>query len=170
VSVVSTLGEGTTFTVLLPIAGKDASPALADPPSVGSAPATILVAEDDPAVRRVIVEALIAEGHAVVDAEDGQRALALARRHRTAFDLLCTDGLMPGITSRDLITGFRALFPGAGVLVCSGHIDESALRAGIAQQEFSFLPKPFTCEQLRAAVAASLASSRARAAGPSAPE
>jgi CheY-like chemotaxis protein len=157
VSVASELGRGTTFTVLLPQSVRESVPARAPGAAVPARRATILVAEDEPAVRALIVQTLRAQGHTVVDAENGQQALALARRHRTPFDLLCTDGAMPGIPSCDLIDGFRALFPRAAVLVCSAHIEEQTLRAAVEREDLRYLPKPFTNEQLVDAVGSSIA-------------
>jgi two-component system cell cycle sensor histidine kinase/response regulator CckA len=88
---------------------------------------------------------------------NGDAALELARRHRGAIDLLCTDGVMPGIASRELIAGFRRLFPDAAVVVCSGHIEEQVLRDVVEQRTLSFLPKPFTGRQLARTAAKALA-------------
>jgi signal transduction histidine kinase/ActR/RegA family two-component response regulator len=148
VSVTSELGKGTTFTVLLPQAAHESPVAEQTPLLTPTRRATILVAEDEPSARALIVHTLRGQGHTVVEAENGQQALALARRHRTPFDLLCTDGAMPGIPSRDLVAGFRALFPSAAVLVCSAHIEEQTLRNAIEQHDLYYLAKPFTQERL----------------------
>jgi signal transduction histidine kinase len=153
----STLGEGTMFSLLLPIA--EALPdvvVVREESSTKHGPATILVAEDELAVRKLMVETLSRAGYTVLDVENGNAALELARRHRGAIDLLCTDGIMPGIASRELIAGFRRLFPEAAVVVCSGHIEEQALRDVVEQRALSFLPKPFTGQKLAETVAKAL--------------
>jgi DNA-binding NtrC family response regulator len=149
-------GGGSVFTVYLP----PTTPTLA----AASAPApqtpvtgTILVAEDDAAVRRLMVQALSDAGHSVLSADNGKVALELARRQRSEIDLLCTDGIMPGMRAKDLIAGFRSLFPRAQVLVCSGHLTEPSLSDEIAGANVKFLPKPFTGGQLVAALANALA-------------
>jgi two-component system cell cycle sensor histidine kinase/response regulator CckA len=63
---------------------------------------------------------------------------------------------MPGMTSRELIGGFRRLFPQAAVVVCSGHIEEQALRDVVEKRALRFLPKPFTSRQLADTVALAL--------------
>jgi two-component system cell cycle sensor histidine kinase/response regulator CckA len=157
VFVESTLGKGTTFKLLLPVARVTPSQLPAAPAMVGeNRPATILVAEDEHAVRKLMVEALAKAGYTVIDVENGNAALELARRHRGAIDLLCTDGVMPGIASRELIAGFRRLFPKAAIVVCSGHIEEQALRDVVEQRALSFLPKPFTSAKLAETVAYAL--------------
>jgi two-component system cell cycle sensor histidine kinase/response regulator CckA len=143
--------------VLLPIAPE--LPLSSGPPArVQAEPvsATVLVAEDEVAVRRLIVEALKKAGYTVLDVENGDQALELARRHRGAIDLLCTDGVMPGMASRELITGFRRLFPEAAIVVCSGHIEERALRDVVEKRALRFLSKPFTSRQLTETIAQAL--------------
>jgi len=158
VSAQSEPGRGTTFQVLLPLAPEP--PRASVPPASASAQpasATILVAEDEPPVRRLIVESLKKSGYTVLDVENGDQALEVARRHRGAIDLLCTDGVMPGMASRELITGFRRLFPEAAIIVCSGHIEEQALRDVVEKRALRFLPKPFTSRELMDSVALALA-------------
>jgi len=154
----SKLGQGTTFTVLLPIATEGAdtastTPSQASPRTAG----TVLIAEDDRAVRDVMVQALRDAGHEVLAAEDGSGALELARRYRGRIDLLCSDGVMPGINTAELISGFRHLFPDAPIIVCSGHIRELGLRKQLETRDVRYLAKPFTGRALAAAVNDALA-------------
>jgi signal transduction histidine kinase/ActR/RegA family two-component response regulator len=161
VTLESQIGRGTTFTVLLPRGEHELAVEQAQlSPTPADAPALILVAEDEPAVRRVLVEALQTRGHTVLDAPDGGAALELARRHREKIDLLLTDGVMPGISSSQLIAGFRRLFPDAAVLVCSGHVDEQPLRQAIEDHDLKYLRKPFTSHDLNVAIAEALAQAR----------
>jgi two-component system cell cycle sensor histidine kinase/response regulator CckA len=154
VSVESELGQGACFRVFLP---------LADGPGVSSAkpPAVltlargkrVLLVDDEPPVRFVAAHILREEGYEVLEAADGERALELARNCGGAIDLLCTDGILPGLRTDVLIAQFRALFPGAQVLVCSGHVQEELLRRSIADGSCAFVPKPFTPDDLLRAVA-----------------
>jgi signal transduction histidine kinase/ActR/RegA family two-component response regulator len=154
----STLGQGTTFTVLLPIATEQADTAASTPsPASPRTAGTVLIAEDDRAVRDVMVQALRDAGHEVLAAEDGSGALELARRYRGRIDLLCSDGVMPGINTAELISGFRHLFPDAPIIVCSGHIRELGLRKQLETRDVRYLAKPFTGRALAAAVNDALA-------------
>jgi signal transduction histidine kinase/CheY-like chemotaxis protein len=158
VRVKSVLGEGTTFTVLLPIgaeqpSGIDRASSEQPPRPTG----TVLIAEDDRAVRDVMVQALRAAGHEVIAAEDGGSALEIARRYRGRIDLLCSDGVMPGLGTGELISGFRHLFPDAPIIVCSGHIRELGLRKQLETRDVRFLAKPFTGRALAEAVGQALA-------------
>jgi len=143
---------GSTFTILLPPADAHAlatTPAGLEPRAIAvPSGATVLVVEDDDAVRKLMVAALRNAGYQVIEAESGSAALELARRYRGSIDLLCTDCIMPGISSSQLIADFQVLFPRARVLVCSGHIEEQALRGQIERNHLRYLSKPFTGTEL----------------------
>jgi signal transduction histidine kinase len=153
VRIESEVGRGTQVDVLLPAsttAEVEATGVASQ--SVHCSPATILIAEDETAVRNLMVSALKAEGHTVLSAVDGSAALELARRYRGKIDLLCTDGVMPGISSPALIADFRLLFPRAHILLCSGHIDQR-LQDELHQTDLQYLNKPFTGDRLTRVVA-----------------
>ena len=149
----STLGQGTTLTLFLPIAHELPSAQPPAPARLRADPrSTILVAEDDDAVREVMVQALRDAGHEVLSAPDGDAAIELARRYRGRIDLLCSDGVMPGLATAELVSAFRQLFPRAPVLVCSGHVREDDLREKVETRDVHFLGKPFTGRELVEAV------------------
>jgi signal transduction histidine kinase len=157
IKIESALGQGTTVTLLLPIADEVPREEPAVPVrALQRACATILVAEDDGAVRDVMVDALREAGHEVLSAADGDAAVELARRYRARIDLLCSDGVMPGLHTTELITSFRQLFPKAAVLVCSGHVREHELREKLETRDVRYLAKPFTGRTLIEAVAEAL--------------
>jgi signal transduction histidine kinase/ActR/RegA family two-component response regulator len=152
----SELGRGSRFTLLLPPCAFEVESEEAELTARPRKPSTILIAEDEPPVRELIQAAFRAAGHTVLAATNGSEALAIARRYRGAIDLLCTDGVMPGSTSsRQLIEGFRAVYPHAGVLVCSGHAEELVLDPELLA-EISYLQKPFTVEKLLRSVGETL--------------
>jgi CheY-like chemotaxis protein len=157
VQIVSVPGDGTTLTLLLPVALKQPmAQSVAPAPRRVDPRATILVAEDEGAVRDVMVEALREAGHEVLSAPDGDAAIALARRYRGRIDLLCSDGVMPGLGTAELITAFRHLFPSAPVMVCSGHVREDDLREQVQTRNVRYLAKPFTGRELVDAVGEAL--------------
>jgi signal transduction histidine kinase len=163
ITVESAPGVGSTFTVAFPVAAEEPLPEPAAPvPRARSlAGRTILVAEDDEAVRKVIVTGLRGAGHAVLEAPSADEALAIARGHGGAIDLLCTDAVMPGLPAAALIEEFERLFPGAPVLVCSGHVDEEVLRRGVARGAYRLLQKPIAAAALVAEVDRALGEARA---------
>jgi signal transduction histidine kinase/ActR/RegA family two-component response regulator len=143
IGLASAPGKGTCFTIALPAAGAaviSVQPAALEP---AAGRFTVLVAEDEDAVRTLMVAALSNAGHEVLAAADGEEALALARRARGPIDLLCTDSVMPRMGGAELAVRFRQLFPDAGILVCSGYVEDEALKLGLEAGMFRYLPKPF---------------------------
>ncbi len=144
-------GEGTVFQISLPICS-GASGATADSKEARSSAAgsgeTLLVVEDEPAVRKVMVEGLRRGGYEVLEASDGVSALAVLRQHGTRVALLCTDAEMPGMEVTELIDRFEAGLPGVPVLVCSGYVESPGLRARLADGQHTFVPKPVSVYDL----------------------
>jgi signal transduction histidine kinase/CheY-like chemotaxis protein len=150
VAVQSSPGAGSTFTVAFPLASQaEAVVSVAAPAATDAPRATrVLLVEDEETVRTAMARGLRAAGFETVEARDVEEALGLARRMREPLDLLCTDGVMPGLPTHVLIDGFRKLFPGAPVLLCSGYVEEELLRRGIEEGSVAVLAKPFTAEAL----------------------
>jgi signal transduction histidine kinase/CheY-like chemotaxis protein len=123
VSVRSAPGAGTTVTVLLPIAA-EAAPAVAEPARSAGAPGgteTVLVAEDEPLVRRVIRAALERAGYLVLEATDGAEAVELYRAHRERVRLCVLDVMMPGRNGKETLEAIRGIDPRARALFVSGY-------------------------------------------------
>ena len=116
--------------------------------------AKVLLADDDGAMRDFAARTLQAEGHSVVAVHDGQEALDQAQAHGAAFDLLVTDLQMPAVDGIALAEQLLAANPRLRVILMSGLQSEMA-RAG--RIKATFLSKPFTLDQLRAAVRTALA-------------
>src|SRR5204863_7861368 len=109
---------------------KGASPPAAWPPH---ARATILLVEDDDAVRPLLRRYLERDGHRVVDAGGGIDALEIARRE-PVVDLLITDVVMPEVGGRKLAGAVAELHPAMLVLYMSGYTDDEVLRRGVSQE------------------------------------
>jgi PAS domain S-box-containing protein len=145
-------GEGTTVTLLLPAGRRPtpivAMPALAEDSSL-EATETILVAEDETAVRHVICRSLRARGYDVLEAKNGEDALLVAERHNAPIHLVVTDVVMPNMNGTELFHNLRRWYPRMRVLFISGYaknaIPPEALDEGSGAV---FLAKPFTIEQL----------------------
>jgi PAS domain S-box-containing protein len=149
IAVESEPGQGTTFTITLPLA--DSVGAL--PESVATAPAsggaeTILLVEDDPSVRAVVTSMLDQRGYRPVPAGSGEEALALAHATPGTVDLLITDLVMGGLNGRETAEAVREHQPQAKVLYMSGYTDDAAIRVHGHESGISFLQKPFSGEEL----------------------
>ncbi|MBL9077603.1 MAG: response regulator [Planctomycetes bacterium] len=149
---------GTTVAVYLPAAnGAEATFVLPTAPPRRASAATILVAEDDPAVRERLVSALQKGGHTVLAAADGEAALRLVAAVSKPIDLLVTDVVMPRCDGRQLADQLRRSRAGLRVLFVSGYPDHRLDGDGGLPPATGFLAKPFTREDLLGQVDALLA-------------
>ena len=147
------LGEGTKVSVYLPAA--QAPAAAADTCDGGrrcdGEGRTVLVVEDDAAVSRVTRRLLAGAGYEVLEAGDGETALAVCREHAGDVDLLVTDVIMPGMSGKALAGRLRQLRPGLPVVYVSGHAPEVVGRRGVDASSV-VLSKPFNGDGLLRAV------------------
>ncbi len=149
VSVYSEPGEGTTVRLYLPRSesDEDTDAPLFDGPVVGGTE-TILVVEDDEAVRATVVDLLGSLGYNVLTARDAQAGLAVVESG-LHIDVLFTDVVMPGgLTSRDMARRAQAILPGLGVLFTSGYTENSIVHGGRLDPGVELLSKPYAREAL----------------------
>ena len=144
-------GRGTTFRLyfppaVVPTATEDAQPATAEPAWRGAG--TILVVEDDVAVRRLTCRVLSGRGYTVLAAANGDEALAASRSHQGVIDLMVTDVVMPRMSGREVAERVGQQRPALKVLFVSGYTDDAVVRHGVVEDTVSFLHKPFTPDTL----------------------
>ena len=108
---------------------------------------TVLVVEDEPAVRRLISQLLQLNGYTVFEAANGPEALHLVEQRRCDIDLLLTDVVMPSMTGVELAKRLVQYYPTLPVLFTSGYMDHSAVKEVVGMGE-QFLPKPFSPAEL----------------------
>jgi PAS domain S-box-containing protein len=148
----SEVGHGTTFKVYLPVA--DETPALAATLStrIHAAGETILLVEDEPAVRLMTSRALQELGYGVMEASGGHQALGILEREG-GVDLLITDVILHGMDGPELARRAKELRSELPVLFISGYTDDEMVRRGLLDAGQPFLQKPFTPEALSREVA-----------------
>jgi len=150
-SIDSKVGIGTIFDVYIPrafgaIKGTTTDRGRARP---AGGTETILVAEDHPQVRALVIRFLAAAGYSVLEAGTGEEAIRLADRSTETVDLLLSDLVMPGTTGLELMKRVLEAHPAAGVVFMSGYTPDEKLRAQIEEGgAFAFLAKPFSPEEL----------------------
>jgi signal transduction histidine kinase/ActR/RegA family two-component response regulator len=147
VDVRSAPGQGTSVTIYWPraSASEERMHAAAAPPARLTHHARVLVAEDDPPIREMLVRLLEKQGFAVVTAKDGAEAL-MALRADPQFELLITDVIMPGMDGSELIAAVRASHPRMRILAISGFTGDLSSRSIPA--DVAWLQKPFSTTDL----------------------
>ncbi|HEV8436472.1 MAG TPA: PAS domain S-box protein [Methylomirabilota bacterium] len=139
-------GHGATFKLYFPrVDGRldEAEPGSAGPQQ-SRGTETILLAEDDDAVRALAQEILETSGYAVLAAQHPDEALAIAKRHPGPIHLLVTDVVMPGMSGRALADQLEPVRPGIRVLYVSGYTADAIVHHGVLEPGKEFLPKPYT--------------------------
>jgi two-component system cell cycle sensor histidine kinase/response regulator CckA len=151
----SEVGMGTIFKIYLPcvqerIATTDVPDLAAEAMSRGTE--TVLVVEDEDALRRATAEFLRLRGYTVLEAKDGQDALSVAANHGTVIDIAVTDVVMPHISGGQLAKELTTIRPETRVLFVSGYAGQTILDHKVFDVENNFLQKPFTLRQLASKV------------------
>jgi PAS domain S-box-containing protein len=139
--------RGTTFKIYLPQtdAPVGAQAQLAKAADLPRGIETVLLAEDDPAVRGLAMRVLSDQGYLVLEAADGATALRLASEYIGAtIDLLLTDVVMPHVSGRALFDQINMLHPNIKALFMSGYTDDAIVRQGQLDAGVAFLQKPFS--------------------------
>jgi two-component system, cell cycle sensor histidine kinase and response regulator CckA len=159
IDVTSTPGEGSTFSIYLPriqvpSAGQSAAPAS---PRPVKGTETVLLVEDQEAVRRLARVVLTARGYRVIEAHDSTSAIRAAASHED-IQLLVTDVILPGMNGRDLASLLRADRRDLRVLFISGYPADVIADCGVLADDVPYLPKPFSPEVFAAKVREVLAS------------
>ena len=115
---------------------------------------TILLVDDEPAVRSIVLRILTRANYKVLQADSGEAALKLAEAHQGPIDLVITDMYMPGLRGPEVVQRLAPTRPGLRALFMSGYADQDA-RTGVPAGA-NFLNKPFSGQELAAAVEAVL--------------
>jgi PAS domain S-box-containing protein len=145
IEVDSTPNVATEFRIYFPLAERGAERHIGagvDPSPPNQI--TVLLAEDEDAVRRLARRILEREGFTVLEAGDGQEALELVTAPGRRIDLVLSDVVMPRLGGRELVERCLTLFPGCRALLMSGYTDDELVRRDVLDSRAAFLAKPFT--------------------------
>ena len=151
VTVYSEPGNGTTLRIYLP---RDERASAAFPHTLRAEATlphgteTILLVEDDPAVRVVASRILSRQGYRVLEAPTPAAAEGIVAMHQGVIDLVITDLVLPGMSGRELAELLHAVEPTLKVIYMSGYTDDAVIRRGLIERGMPFLAKPFSVEEL----------------------
>lgn len=157
ITVHSRPGEGATFDIFMPRAAKpDSAPHPAKKPGTDELPAvtvkTILLIEDEPDVRELVVEVLEGWGHTVLVAMSGEQAIEIATASRAEIEVVISDIVLPSMSGPAAVQQIRRIIPGVPVLYVSGYSEEQISPAELRAPGTGFLAKPFKPSELASAV------------------
>jgi CheY-like chemotaxis protein len=148
----SQTGVGTTFTLIFPASGKEV-PAVPRPPAPpsGRASGTVLVVDDDDAVRGMAVRMVASLGFEVVSAADGDEAVRVLAESPGAFTFVLLDLMMPGMSGEEVMVEMARMGATTPVVLSSGYDAEQISRRFVGGIVADVLQKPYEMDQLRAA-------------------
>ena len=150
VAVSSKLGEGTTIQIYLPRVEEtiEAAEKPTELPRPGQGNETILVVEDDDAVRRMTRMLLELKGYTVVEASNAANAIQFMESHKGSIEMVLTDVAMPGMKGGELVERLVKLRPDIKVLYMSAYTEDAAINSGILGPGSAFIEKPFDADEL----------------------
>jgi len=151
----SEVGKGTIFKIYLPCVADALHPTQALRPDLADSvqgSETILLVEDEEAVRRATSEFLKLQGYTVIEAKDGLQALAIAKSNSATIDLVVTDVVMPNMSGGQLALELQSISAPTKVLFVSGYAGKTVIDHRVTDLETNFLQKPFTLGQFSAKI------------------
>ncbi len=154
IDVRSEVGMGTCFTIFLPAAIAATAPRVSAelPTRVRSGAGTVLVVEDEEALRQYATRVLEKKGYTVLSASTGEEALKIVHAHTGAIDLVLSDVVMPGMGGQELRQHLLHTSAATPVVFMSGYTDDEMQRRGAMSQDMRVIEKPFTADELTTAV------------------
>lgn len=156
ISLYSEVGKGTTFKLYFPrcIESKDEKDIHRDthPTKVETGQETILLIEDEKALRHLCVEILTELGYTVLETSNGKEAIETANRFHGHIDLLLTDVVMPNINGPETAKIITAQYPDIGVVFMSGYTENAIVHHGVLDDGINFIHKPISRNALATAV------------------
>jgi two-component system, cell cycle sensor histidine kinase and response regulator CckA len=144
--------KGTTFDIYLPLLDAPASEQAAASRDLKGGTENILVVEDDPAVRNMLIRILENSGYTVIEAVDGYDAIRTYHDHGKSIDLIILDVVMPGKNGKEVLDEISQSTPNAKAIFVSGYTGDVVIDKGLSQETVDFLQKPLSVSALLAKV------------------
>lgn len=150
ISVYSEVGRGTVFRVYLPrsTGSNEGIERKTEPAQTPRGNETVLLVEDDDAVRELSVRILAMHGYQVLEAASPKEAIRLAQGHEQTIDMVLTDIVMPQMSGKELVDRLRQSLPNLKLLYMSGYTNQTITHHGVLEEGTFFLQKPFTVDGL----------------------
>ena len=148
IAVDSTLSKGTTFRIYFPVVRSEKVEAPLKPSEVQRGSETLLVAEDDRAVRKMLVDILRRYGYSMIEAADGQDALRKFIDNKDNIDLIIIDVVMPKMNGKEVYEEIRRTNPNIRVLFISGYTRDVVIDRGVEDTTVDFIKKPLLPQEL----------------------
>jgi CheY-like chemotaxis protein len=150
ISVTSEAGGGASFEIYLPKSEEkqSADEGVGQTVEALGGSETILLVEDEEAVRNLGAQLLSSQGYRVLEASNGGEALLICEQYPNPIHLMLTDVVMPNMSGRQLAERLAPIKPDMKVIYMSGYTDDTVLQRGIPSSETAFLNKPFTPDSL----------------------
>ena len=149
IHVYSELGKGTTFKLYFPITKESVTEITSKKKQKATGGTeTILVAEDDDMVRRLVVRMLEHAGYAVLEAKDGEETLNLYEKHADAIDMVLMDVVMPKLGGLEVMKEIKNINPQSRFLFCSGYYEGAGDTDFVIKEEFRMIAKPYKMTDL----------------------
>ena len=151
ISAYSEPGRGSVFKIYLPITDSETREGLGASSGVEreyKGKETILLAEDEEAVRKLVRGILELQGYTVLEAANGVEGMSVGGNHKGTIHLLLTDVIMPRKNGKELAQYFKETRPEAKVIFMSGYTDDAIVRHGLIDADSAFLQKPFSPRNL----------------------
>ena len=152
--VYSEVGHGTTFKIYLPATDDRPQGYKRDsgPEDSFRGTETVLLAEDEEVVRKLVSQVLRIYGYKVLETSGGEAALLICKTHPEPIHLLLTDVIMPAMSGRELSNHLTKLRPETKVIFMSGYTDTAIVYHGVLEEGANFIQKPFSTYDLAAKV------------------
>jgi signal transduction histidine kinase/ActR/RegA family two-component response regulator len=156
----SEYGQGTTISLFIPIAQPEEStpelPSVNELMQIDTKELSILLVEDNTEVLATTGATLSRAGFRIFQCADGNSAMTAIEQEKNQFDLLCVDGVIPGVSSAQVIESFKTNHPNSPIVICSGYIEEELIIRGIKTGELVYIRKPYRSQELISTIYAAL--------------